>query len=145
MPILVHFSAPVVVNESSPPVIGLMVGDNQRWATFTSGSESSILRFEYTVVIGDSSTPLSCRYTKICQSKNNCDNTEELVMRHSAAPILDADLKQGKRCHSCLAFLQGLSSTACIAHILSYHRFIHLRFHRSRKPHCCFSRERCSC
>ncbi|KAL7554992.1 hypothetical protein ACHAWF_018570 [Thalassiosira exigua] len=91
--ILVQFTAPVVVNESSPPTLGLLVGGNERWATYSSGSGSSTLRFVYEVLLGDSSTPLEFFYTTICDQDKDCGATEGLVVRLSATLELDADLE----------------------------------------------------
>ena len=96
--ILVQFSAPVVVNESSPPLSGLMVGANERWATYSSGSGTSTLTFSYHVVVGDSSLlPSEFKYQRFCnQSRQDCsNNTNGLVVRLSATLELEADLNAG--------------------------------------------------
>ncbi|KAL9183325.1 hypothetical protein ACHAXT_005112 [Thalassiosira profunda] len=88
-----QFSAPVVVNESSPPLLGLFVGANERWATYTSGSGSSTLRFSYEVLVGDASTDV--RYRRLCHENRDCVDTKGLVVRLSATLELDADLVTG--------------------------------------------------
>ena len=51
--IVVSLSAPVVVKDSSPPLLGLLLGERKRWATYASGSGSSILKFDYQVSMND--------------------------------------------------------------------------------------------
>ena len=93
--ILIEFSAPVVVNEVSPPILGLLVGANERWATYSSGSGSQTLTFSYEVVVGDSSTPLEFHYRSFCHQNRDCTETTGLVVRLSATLELDADLNTG--------------------------------------------------
>lgn len=93
--VLVEFSAPVEVNETEPPVLGLLAGSRERWAMYISGSGTSTLTFDYTVLVGDAATPLELKYTRICR-KGECDDVRGLVMRRSSAPLLDANLQQGK-------------------------------------------------
>jgi len=93
--ILVPFSAPVVVDESSPPILGLLLGANERWASYSSGSGSSTLVFSYTIVVGDSSMPLEFHYRQFCHQTRDCISTKGLVVRLSATLELDADLITG--------------------------------------------------
>lgn len=92
--LLVEFSAPVVVNESSPPLLGLFVGINARWATYSSGSGTSTLTFSYQVVVGDSSSlPSNFQYRRLCFENKDCStDTEGLLVRLSETLELDADL-----------------------------------------------------
>ena len=56
--VMVQFSAPVVLNEASPPNLGSIAGANVHWTTYSTGSGSSTLSFLYQVVVGDSSAML---------------------------------------------------------------------------------------
>ena len=94
--ILMQFSAPIVVNESLPPLLGLLIDGKKRWATYSSGSGSSILKFSYLVSIGDDlSSPLNFKYTRICTSDRDCTNTDGLVVRLSEKLTFDANLSIG--------------------------------------------------
>lgn len=94
--ILMQFSAPVVVNESLPPLLGLKIDRKKRWATYSSGSGSSTLKFGYQVSIGDDlSSPLDFKYTRICTDGRDCTNTDGLVVRLSEKPTFDANLSTG--------------------------------------------------
>jgi hypothetical protein len=92
--IAVQFNAPVEVDTSAPPLLGLLVGTNKRWAEYSSGSGSSTLLFVYSVLVGDAATPGDLKYTRICR-REDCRNLEGLILRLSSTPVLDADLEQG--------------------------------------------------
>lgn len=92
--IVVQFSSIVEVDLDNPPLLGLLLGTNMRWAPLLSGNGSSALIFSYTVLLGDACSPLDLKYTQICRNYD-CNDLDGLVMRESAASILDADLKQG--------------------------------------------------
>ena len=94
--ILVQFSFPIVVNEHWPPLLGLLIDDKERWASYMSGSESSILTFDYQISIGDDLTsPLDFKYTLLCTSNRDCTNTDGLIVRLSEKLNFDADLLVG--------------------------------------------------
>ena len=95
--VTVQFSAPVVVDESFPPLLGLLLGADRRegWATYASGSGSSTLRFVYRVVVGDASSPLDLQYRTLCRQDGDCANTEGIVVRLSDTLELSADLNTG--------------------------------------------------
>ncbi|KAL3786858.1 hypothetical protein HJC23_013779 [Cyclotella cryptica] len=90
--IVVQFSAPVQVQVDT--VLGLMVGSSERWAKYHTGSGTPNLVFTYTVVLGDMSSHLELKYRRICRNQD-CSNVGGLILRHSAAPSLDANLEQG--------------------------------------------------
>jgi len=96
--IIVTFSAPVAVSESSPPTLAVIVGDKQAIAVYTSGSGSISLQFIYSISLGDYASPLDFKYRHICRWDGECntDHMKGLVKRFSASPTLDADLSQGK-------------------------------------------------
>ena len=94
--ILVKFSAPVVIKEYSPPLLGLLINETKRWATYSSGSGSSILQFCYQISIGDDLTsPLDFKYTRVCTVGRDCTNTDGLVVRLSERLTFDANLSIG--------------------------------------------------
>jgi hypothetical protein len=97
--ILVHFSAPVVVKQSDPPIFGLFVGANERWATYSSGSRSANLSFDYQVVVGDASVSPELKFRKFCNQSRDCSNTKGLIVRLSETLELDADLITGFSWH----------------------------------------------
>ena len=96
----VQFSAPVEVDVADPPLLGLILqtpmGDTTRWAEYSSGRGTSTITFVYAVLLGDTSTPLDLKYTRLCRT-DNCSDLEGLVMRQSSAPILNVDLEEGER------------------------------------------------
>ena len=92
--IVVQFSSGVEVDMDNPPLLGLLVGTNMRWAAYLSGDGSPTLIFSYTVLLGDTCSPLDLKYTTICRN-DDCNDLDGLIMRQSAFSILDADLKQG--------------------------------------------------
>lgn len=96
MSIVLQFTASVEIDLLDPPLLGMLVGTRERWATYLSGSGSSRIMFMYTAVVGDDvSSPLDLKYTKICRV-GNCSDLGGLIMRQSSASILDADLEQGE-------------------------------------------------
>ncbi len=90
--VFLEFSAPVVVVGISPPILGLLVGVNGRWAVYSSGSGSSVLSFSYRVILGDFATPPNFYYRQICHPNGDCIHTKGLLVRESATLELDADL-----------------------------------------------------
>lgn len=109
--IAVEFSVPVEVDTSASPLLGLLVGTNERWATYSSGSGSSILLFVYSVLVGDAATPGDLKYTRIC-GRENCNNKEGLILRQSSTPILAADLEEGMSRLICVLVLLPSDLTA---------------------------------
>jgi len=97
--ILVHYTAPVVVNESDSPILGLFVGENERWATYVSGSGSLTLPFDYQVEVGDSSISPELKLRGFCSQSRDCLNTKWLIVRKSETLQLDADLVTGFSWH----------------------------------------------
>jgi hypothetical protein len=90
--IFLEFSSPVVVIGAALPMLGLIVGDDERWAKYLSGSGSPILSFSYRVNVGDSSIPPNFYYRQLCHPSGNCTKTDGMLVRKSASLLLDADL-----------------------------------------------------
>uniref|UniRef100_A0A7S4JS32 Calx-beta domain-containing protein n=1 Tax=Odontella aurita TaxID=265563 RepID=A0A7S4JS32_9STRA len=92
--ILVEYSAPVLVM-NGVPVLTVLVGTNEREreAFFVSGSGSHLLKFVYTVLVGDSSVSPSFFCNELCILPY-CGRKGEgvgYIRRFSSNPILDAD------------------------------------------------------
>ena len=99
MTILVQVTAPIVVNESDSPILGLFLGDNERWATYASGNGSTNLNFDYQIEVGDSSISPELKLRRFCSQSRDCANTKGLIVRKSETLELDADLVTGFSWH----------------------------------------------
>ena len=75
--IQVQFSAPVEVDIADPPLLSLILqtpmGATTRWAEYSSGSGTLSITFAYSILLGDTSTPLDLKYSRICRATNYCD------------------------------------------------------------------------
>lgn len=90
--IVVEFNSPVLVM-SGIPVLSVTVGAREREAFYVSGSGSPILKFLYTVLVGDSSiTPnFSCRELCVLPLCKKRGEGVGYIRRLSSNPIHDAN------------------------------------------------------